>query len=140
MSIFAERRQDPVEAAENQALFRDVNEQLKTLNQAFESATRESEFICECANNDCMEHVVLTLLEYEAVRRMPTHFLVSPASRHVFLDLEHVAEEHDNYFVVEKAGEAGRTAMRLGTRAGPRVSGWYGAFTAIGPEGSDPQS
>ena len=130
MSIFAERRKDPIEAAENQALFRDVNERLKILNQAFESATRDSEFICECANNDCMEHVVLTLLEYEAVRRMPTHFLVSPTSRHVFLELERVVEEHDNYFVVEKAGDAGKAAMRLGVRSLPEVPGWYGAFTA----------
>ena len=130
MSIFAERRKDPIEAAENQALFRDVNERLKILNQAFESATRDSEFICECANNDCMEHVVLTLLEYEAVRRIPTHFLVAPTPRHVFLELEHVAEEHDNYFVVEKAGDAGKAAMRLGVRSRPEVPGWYGAFTA----------
>jgi hypothetical protein len=114
MSI-SENRKDPVEAARHQTLFREVNERLRTLNEAFESVMRDSEFICECANTNCMEHVILTISEYEAVRRVPTRFVVLPG--HVFPEVERVAEEHDGYFVVEKFGEAGKAAVRLDSRS-----------------------
>ncbi len=118
MSIFEERK-DAIEAAKHQVLFRDVNEQIKTLNEAFETITRESEFLCECANTNCMEHVTMTVVEYEAVRRFPTRFVVLTTPGHVFPEIERVAAEHDGYFVVEKFGEAGKTALRLDPRSRP---------------------
>ena len=107
----------PAGSAKDQALFREVNERLKTLNEAFEQVTRDSEFLCECANRDCMEHVVMTLPEYEKIRQVPTHFLVLPGSDHLFLDIERVVEENDGYAVVEKFGEAGAMATKLDPRS-----------------------
>ena len=70
MSI-SDNRKNPVEAARHQTLFREVNERLRTLNEAFESVMRDSEFICECANRDCIQHLTLTLAEYEAIVDVP---------------------------------------------------------------------
>jgi hypothetical protein len=65
----------------------------------------------------------VTLAEYEAVRRIPTHFLVSPRPGHVFEDVENIAEQHEEYFVVEKYGEAGKAATRLDPRSRARALG-----------------
>jgi hypothetical protein len=111
----------PVGSAQDQALWREVNERLKTLNEAFEHVARASEFLCECANRNCMEHVTMTLDEYERVRGVPTHFVVLPGDPHLFLDIERVVEEHDGYVVVEKFGEAGRMAAKLDPRSRHRV-------------------
>jgi hypothetical protein len=106
-----------VHAAEDQSLFREVNERLRDLNEAFEHAARNSEFICECADRNCVEHVVLTLAEYEQVRLVPTHFIVLPSMKHVFIDVERIVEERESYFVVEKYGDAGITAVKLDPRS-----------------------
>ena len=106
-----------VQAARDQSLFREVNERLREMNEAFESLTRDSEFICECANRDCVEHVLMTLAEYEEIRANPTHFLVLPDKHHVFPEVEELVKETDNYFVVEKIGDAGAAAIRLDPRS-----------------------
>ena len=106
-----------VEAAKDQSLFREVNERLRDLNAAFETITRDSEFLCECANRDCIEHVTMTLAEYEHVRAVPTRFVVLPERHHVFPEVEDVVEEHDGYFVVEKTGDAGAAAIKLDPRS-----------------------
>jgi SpoU rRNA methylase family enzyme len=111
----------PVGSAQDQALWREVNERLRDLNEAFEHVARESEFLCECANRNCMEHIAMTLDEYERVRRVPTHFLVLPGEEHFFGEIERVVEEHDGYVVVEKFGDAGRMATKLDPRSGHRT-------------------
>lgn len=105
-----------VAAAKDQSLFREVNERLRDLNEAFEAITREAEFICECANRDCIEHVPMTLAEYEQVRSVPTHFVVLPDEHHVFPEAEVIVAERDGYYVVEKTGDAGAAAIRLDPR------------------------
>jgi hypothetical protein len=109
-----------VAAAQDQALWREVNERLRDLNEAFEHSARFSEFLCECADRNCVEHVFMTLEEYERVRRVATRFLVLPGERHVFPEVERVVEEHDGYVVVEKFGEAGRMATKLDPRSGQK--------------------
>jgi hypothetical protein len=106
-----------VEAAKDQSLFREVNERMKDVNEAFEHPERDSEFICECANRNCTAHVVLTLTEYEQVRLVPTHFVVLPGMSHVFPDVERVVEGYEGYFVVEKFGDAGAAAVKLDPRS-----------------------
>ena len=106
-----------VAAARDQSMFREVNERLRDLNETFESITRDSEFICECANRDCVEHVSMTLAEYERIRSVPTHFLVVADDSHVFPDVEHVIDANGSHFVVEKVGDAGAAAIRLDPRS-----------------------
>jgi hypothetical protein len=113
--------ENAVAFAQNQALWREVNERMKDLNEAFDHSARFSEFLCECANRNCVEHVFMTVEEYERVRLVPTHFLVLPGERHVFPGVERVVEEHDGYVVVEKFGDAGRMATKLDPRSRHRI-------------------
>ena len=109
-----------VQAAKDQSLFREVNEQMRELNEAFETATRESRFVCECANRDCLDHVSVTLEEYEEIRRVPTHFVVAPG--HVYRDVERVVWAVEEHVVVEKVGDAGIAAFKLDPRLRHRPS------------------
>jgi hypothetical protein len=103
-------------AAQNQSLFREVNETIQTLSAAGHSAFYE--FACECADSQCVERIFLTIKEYEHIRRIPTHFLVRPG--HVYPELERVVEtdgDESRYQVVEKFGEAGELAATLDPRS-----------------------
>lgn len=91
-------------AAQNQALFREVNARLVELNGTFELLTDRSVFICECAQLDCIQEIDMTLQEYARVRDNPRRFIVAPSEEHVLPDVEHVVERNQNYFVVEKLG------------------------------------
>jgi hypothetical protein len=101
-----------IKAAKNQTLFREVNERIRN----FEYAVPSAEFVCECANEDCQVTVTVSLEEYEEIRRVPSHFIVSAGSAHVFLDVERIFETHSSYWVVEKFGQAGVDAIRLDPR------------------------
>jgi hypothetical protein len=101
-------------AAQNEAVFRRVNERLEEVNEAFQFITDKAEFVCECASIQCAERVEITLSEYEALRRVPTHFLVKPD--HVLPEEERVVERRAQYLVVEKLGRAGERARQLDPR------------------------
>jgi len=95
-----------VRAAQNQALFRQVNERLVRLNEAFEQITEHSIFLCECADITCVAEIDMSLAEYGRIRHDPRRFFVAPSAEHVVPEAERVVETHDQYFVVEKIGVA----------------------------------
>jgi hypothetical protein len=103
-------------AARNQSLFREINERVKQLNEGFSMVLPVGEWICECADDTCVERIELSAGEYEAVRVDGKHFLVSPGEEHVFSDVELVVERSDRFWVVEKVGTAGEEADRLDPR------------------------
>jgi hypothetical protein len=103
-------------AARNQSLFREINERVKQLNEGFSMVLPVGEWICECADDTCVERIELSATEYEAVRSNGTRFLVAPGDEHVFLDVETVTERTDRYWIVEKFGTAGEEADRLDPR------------------------
>jgi hypothetical protein len=107
-------------AARKQSLFRDINERVKQLNDGFSMVLPIGEWICECADDACVEQIELSAAEYESVRVDGTHFLVAPSDPHVFLDVELVTERHDRYWVVEKFGTAGLVAGEFNPRSQPR--------------------
>jgi hypothetical protein len=102
-------------AARNEAVFRRVNERLEEVNAAFNSMVDGAEFVCECADIDCVERIELSLQQYEAVRDVPTRFIVKPG--HELADEERVIESHGEYLIVEKIGHAGKRAIDLDPRA-----------------------
>jgi hypothetical protein len=102
-------------AARNEALFRRVNERLEEVNEDFQLVTDNAEFVCECASIDCAERIQMTLAKYEALREVPTQFVVKPG--HVLPDEETVVERHAEYIVVEKFGHAGERARQLDPRS-----------------------
>jgi hypothetical protein len=98
----------------NQALFREVNERLESLNMTMSELIPISDFICECANPECFERIGLTIPEYEALRADATHFAVCHG--HVYPEAERVVEKRIGYSVVEKFAEAGSYATQTDPR------------------------
>jgi hypothetical protein len=103
-------------AARNEALFREVNEQVKRLSDTWDDPTEgRIGFVCECSDDTCTETVHVSLEQYEAVRADPRWFLLVPGHEGAF---EHVVERGEGYVVVEKEGEAGRLAEQTDPHAG----------------------
>jgi hypothetical protein len=96
--------------ARNEALFREVNERIKDVNDDAPAAS-ETDFVCECGDAACTDPVSLTLVEYEEVRADSTHFAVLPG--HVVSDVEVVIAHNDRFVVVRKTDpQAARIAIR----------------------------
>ena len=95
-------------AARNEALFREVNENIARLEERHGTTTAEPVFLCECANADCAQQVAATPDVYARVREQPRQFLVIPG--HEEPELERVVERHPDYLIVEKTGAAGEVA------------------------------
>jgi len=102
-------------AARNESLFREVNERIGTT--ATKLSPMFTEFICECADDSCFEHVSLTSEEYSSVRKMgPVYFILRPG--HEDSDIERVVGgEADRYEVVEKQDVAAEVATELDPRS-----------------------
>jgi hypothetical protein len=99
--------------AKNEALFREVNERVAEVAANFievEKRGGQVEFTCECGRADCAEPIAMTVVEYEAVRALPTRFAVAPA--HEQPEVETVVERHPSYFVVEKQDEDAQEVAR----------------------------
>ena len=99
--------------ARNEALLRQVNEQIERVDQATqESGLSEDatfEFLCECgrvkgADVSCEEHVEMTLAEYEDVRSQDDRFALVPG--HETPELEQVVWRTEKYVIVDKKPEA----------------------------------
>jgi hypothetical protein len=102
-------------AARNEAVFRRVNERLEEVNEAFATMADGAEFVCECADIGCVERIELEIAQYEAVRDVPTHFIVKPG--HELADEERIVETYGEYLIVEKIGHAGKRAAELDPRS-----------------------
>jgi hypothetical protein len=100
-----------IKAARNQSLWREINERIK----AVAKTSGEVEFLCECANNDCIETIPMSMAEYERIRNSPVRFPV--AVGHDFPAFESVVEVSDGYAVVQKKGAAAEEAARLDPRS-----------------------
>jgi hypothetical protein len=103
-------------AARNQSLFREVNERVEDIAKSSSLDGQQLDFICECAHTNCVERLVMTVTEYEALRRVPTHFAV--AEGHEIPDVENIVERTDRYVVVAKLGVGGELAQQLDPREG----------------------
>jgi len=102
-----------VRLAQNQSLFRSVNERVGKVVQKL-SANAPVSFMCECAIVECARQIELGHEEYEAIRQNPARFFVRPD--HVFPEVEVVVEYRGQYVVVEKFGIGGRVATAADRR------------------------
>ena len=100
--------------AQNEALFREVNERVESIAARHGDDDHVYEFYCECANPDCTMHVPATLGTYEAVRGNGRRFLVKP--EHALPEAETVVERSEEWWVIEKVGRAGEYAEQLDPR------------------------
>jgi hypothetical protein len=103
-------------AARMQSLFRDVNERVSAINEAFSVAIRHGDWVCECADDACTERIALSTVEYEAIRANGRRFAVAADDTHIFPEVEDVVERTERYWVVEKTGQAGDLAAMVDPR------------------------
>jgi hypothetical protein len=99
------RRDRPVR---RQFVFRELNEQIAALADRFGLGT-VLELVCECGSRDCLERLVMSPEEYEAVRRFPTRFVLKPG--HATSGVERVVSENDHAVAVEKVGKDAEAAI-----------------------------
>ena len=97
-------------AARNEALFREVNENILSLEERYGNIASAPLFVCECATADCSERLEVSIDVYLDVRANPRRFLVVPGHEHS--ELEQRVGGTDTYLIVEKTGTAGEIAER----------------------------
>jgi hypothetical protein len=100
-----------VEVAKVQSLFREVNEHVA---ECARDRSEYVEFVCECRRESCAALIPLLPEEYEAVRLIPTHFVVAPG--HADRAVERVVAAEERYEVVEMYGAGGLAALKFDPR------------------------
>jgi hypothetical protein len=106
---------DETTIARTESAFREVNEAIAKTAVRFEAA--EADFVCECADPECVHRVTAAIDEYDDVRSDPTRFLLAPG--HHEPQVERVVERTGEYDVVEKFE---RTVVRIVRRLNPRAN------------------
>jgi hypothetical protein len=102
---------DVLRQAENEAIFRRVNERIAELGGAWLSEAEDSfEILCECSTIDCTERMRIGREIYRAGRENDRRFFVLP--EHVNEQIEVVVSEGHGFVVVEKQRVAGVVAER----------------------------
>ena len=90
--------------AKNEALLRQVNEQIAVLGQGaggWADSEQQFDFQCECGRLDsCDARVVMTIEAYAAVHGQRDRFVLVPG--HETPELEDVVEVHERYVIVDK--------------------------------------
>jgi len=100
----------------NEALFREVNERIERVSGALRTDTDTMTILCECGTETCVEHIEVSVSEYERIRHESTLFFVRPG--HAKPDVEKIVEHNDEYDVVRKNGVAADVARELDPRDG----------------------
>ena len=85
---------------ENEAIFRNVNEQIEALSSTLSTSTETMRIVCECGTRSCTVQFPIRPAEYARVREDATLFLTRPG--HDFPETETVVEKHDDYWIVRK--------------------------------------
>ena len=100
--------------AQNEALFREVNERVESVAHRL-GPDVPYEFVCECANADCTFRVELSIGAYEQIRSDPKQFVVLPLR--YTPEVEDVVAEEDSYWVVRTSGKPGEYVEELDPRS-----------------------
>ena len=102
--------------AKNEALARRLNEHVEATTDDLDftgvaAPIDRGEYLCECADLACVEHVALAHAEYAHARSNPIWFVVVPG--HEVVDIETVIEANQRFAIVEK--HPGEAAIALAT-------------------------
>jgi hypothetical protein len=84
----------------NEAIFRQVNEQIRGLNENFGTEQGTMTVVCECGNADCTDRLEVGVSAYERIRGDARLYVITKG--HEFEDVETVVEETNGYDVVQK--------------------------------------
>jgi hypothetical protein len=91
-------------AAENELVFRTVNEQIVKMTDRFREQLSEIDIVCECANTTCVGTIRINVAEFAKIERFDGSFLVLPG--HEDETVEQVAERRETYVIVFKSNVA----------------------------------
>jgi hypothetical protein len=113
--------------AENEVVFRQLNQQIhrgydETNRLAVEDGQPEFlvspaamdsvlHFFCECADEQCISRVQMTVGEYERIHKHPNNFIIVPG--HEVASIEEVIDEQPFYTVVRKRRTPPKHATKL---------------------------
>jgi hypothetical protein len=97
-----------VRKANNESLFREVNERVEDTAIKWGTAENRIAFLCECSDLECTTRIELTVPQYEHVRAEPTQFFV--AHGHMDPEVEAITETFPSYDIVTKHGQAAARA------------------------------
>jgi hypothetical protein len=99
--------------ARNEVMFRAINDRIRELANRFGHIGGEAlEFVCECADETCVERVTLTLSQYDDVRAIPARFVVVPGHEATPL-VERIVFRGPDFVIVRKIGIAADIAREL---------------------------
>lgn len=94
--------------AQNEALGRQINEQIKRREQ--KSPDEPLRLVCECADGDCREKIEISWDRYEQIRTSPHRFVT--VEGHEMVGVEVVIDRAGPWLVVEKVAPEGRDVAR----------------------------
>lgn len=97
MSTAPERQE---RAAQNELVFRAVNEQIVKMTDRFREQLSNIDIVCECANKACVGTIRIDVGEFAKIERAEGTFLVLPG--HEDESVEQVVERREAYLVVRK--------------------------------------
>lgn len=98
----------------NEAVFRQVNERINDVYEAFELDPQKLHLMCECGDPTCNERLSMPVADYEKMRADSRQFAVIPG--HADHAVEDVAEHEEKYDIVRKRGEAAELAEQTDPR------------------------
>ena len=101
-------------AAQNQLLFRAVNEQIVGMTENFRSDLSDINLVCECWTPSCTGTIRCRLEEFELLDRTGNMFIVLPG--HEDLLVEDVVDASNGYVVVRKRDLAARIVEQAQAR------------------------
>lgn len=106
---------EEIRKARTESAFREVNERIAENAERFDAGS--TEFICECADSECIHRVEATLEDYEEVREDGATFMLAP--EHGDGTIERLVEHRGQFMIVEKVHAAARAVVR---RLDPRAA------------------
>lgn len=88
-------------AAQNELVFRAVNEQILKMTDRFRDALSDIDIVCECADTKCVGTIRVNSKEFVKFERQEGMFLVLPG--HEDESVEQVVGRKKDYVIVRKA-------------------------------------
>ncbi|MHB8470216.1 MAG: hypothetical protein ACYDCH_10740 [Gaiellaceae bacterium] len=99
--------------ARNEVMFRAINERIRELASRFDHLDEEDvSFVCECADETCVERVELSPAQYDEMRALPARFVVVPGHEATPL-VERVIFRSNDFVIVRKVGLAADKVREL---------------------------
>jgi hypothetical protein len=87
---------------ENNRLFREANEHIRSRSSEFDDPVEQIPFLCECSEEGCATIVRLTSDEYQSIRDDPEMFFTADGHEDAEAPVGHVVARNDGYVVVKK--------------------------------------